>query len=548
MRKKQAGMKCIRAVSVLSALMIFATTVFNGCGNSTSGQGDSVGTTEGSEEILKIGIVNKGYGDEFAYKLAETFEKKTGIVTEVVKSSSASWTENVIKSGAKNNDIDVFFDIGEGLMKNLAVKNYLQGYDRAYVDLSDIYDEKLEGYNVDRTLEEMVFPYSLAACTWGGAEEGYGDGKQYFVNWATGMEGLIYNVGLFEKYNLSIPKTTNEMFELLEQMKTLNNGSYAENNDGRKIYPFAYSGKVNYLTYPATVWMAQYDGINTFNNTLKGKDADGNYSPESAKTAGKLSALQIVGELLDQEHKYSDSNSTSQSFTNVQVLFLDEQAFMMSTGDWLEREMSSNFESGSNVAFMPIPVNSDVVNNCTTVKTDEQLAEVISYIDGELAERPAYVSDEELAYLESVRSMYCCEGNQHVAYIPAYSNNIEAGKQFLQFMLSKEGQEIMLEYAYGNMAMLNVDISEFDYYDSLSQLQQSKYSIFYNATLVGNNYVHPMNYAGGVKIWYGDTMENVFGTVKTSASYKTPLKVFQDTYSDVRKQWSEWVTKAGVSN
>ena len=519
------------------ALITIMLMLCCGCSAKTQG-GSGVG---GNSETLKIGVENKGYGDEFAYKLVEAFTKKTGIKAEVTKSSSVDWIDNVLRAGAKNNDIDVFFDINEGYMKTVAVEGYLTGYDRAYADISDIYDTVPDGYDTDKTLEELVFPYSLAACTWGGDEEGYGDGKQYFLNWATGLEGLMYNVGLFEKYNLSVPKTTQELFSLMDQMKAVDNGKYAKNDEGLTIYPFAYSGKVNYTSYLATVWMAQYDGVDTFDNMLKGKDADGNYSVNSLRTAGRLSAMQNVAQMLDQDKKYSDPNATAQSFTNVQVLFLDEQAFMMSTGDWLEREMSSNFDKNADISFMKIPVNSDIIKNCTTVTTDKQLSEVVSYVDGDIKERPAYVSDKDLAYIQSARSMYCCEGNQHIAYIPAYSNNIDAAKQFLQFVVSKEGQEIMLESAYGNMAMLNVDVTEFEGYKDLSQLQQSKYQLLYGATLVGNRYVHPMNYAGGVKVWYGDTMEAAFGAIKSSDAYRAPADFFMTTYNNVSTEWADWV-------
>ena len=106
----------------------------------------------------------------------------------------------------------------------------------------------------------------------------------------------------------------------------------------------------------------------------------------------------------------------------------------------------------------------------------------------------------------------------------------------------------MLEYAYGNMAMLDIDISKFDYYSSLSALQKSKYNLLNNATFVGNNFVHPMNYAGEVRVWYGTTLEIMFGTNKASSSYKTPMEAFNDTYNSVNQNWDNWIAKAGVSN
>ena len=534
--------KLIASALALAMILPMALT---GCDNNGGGNGGKVDSS-----VLQIGVENKGYGDEFARQLAQAFEAKTGIKTQVVKSNSSDWTETALLSGAKNNDIDVIFDINNLAMKNLATAYYVDGCERAYADLSDIYDAPLEGYNSEKTLEEMVFPYSLAACTWGGEDQGYGDGKQYFVTWASGVEGLVYNKSLFAKYGFSVPKTTDEMFAMMDKMKTLNNGSYAVNDEGYSIYPFSFSGKANYLHYPQLVWWAQYDGIDAFNNILQGKDANGNYAAESQKTIGKLSSFTHVADMLSSDNQYVDPNSSSYSFTDAQVFFLAEQAFMMSTGDWLEREMSTNFEGNMEIAFMRIPVNSDIIANCTSITSDAQLSEVISYIDGDTAEKPAYVSDEDLAYVRSARSMYCCEGNQHICYIPAYSNNIDAAKQFIQFMLSKEGQEIMLQYSYGNMAMLNVDPSQFNYYSQLSELQKSKLEIMQGnggATFVGKNYVHPMYYAGGMELCY-NVMEMSFGVAKNSGSYKSPKEFWENEFAMISGKFDTIMSQAGVSN
>ena len=538
-----------KVISLILALIMTISVVMAGCsspqGGTSGGSGESA-----TPATLQIGVENKGYGDQFAHKLAEAFEAKTGIDTMVVKSNSSDWTDTSMLAGSKNNDIDVIFDINNLAMKNLATAYYVDECERLYADLSDIYNAKLEGYNTDKTLKEMVFPYSLDACTWGGADKGYGDGKQYFVNWAAGVEGIVYNKSLFTKYGFSVPKTTDEMFALMDQMKTINNGTYAVNDEGYTVYPFSFSGKANYLHYPQLVWWAQYDGIDTFNNILQGKDANGNYAAESQKTIGKLSSFTIVADMLSSDNQYVDPNSSSYSFTDAQVFFLAEQAFMMSTGDWLEREMSTNFEGNMEIAFMRIPVNSDIIANCTSITSDEQLSAVISYIDGDTAEKPAFVSEADLAYVKSARSMYCSEGNQHICYIPAYSNNIDAAKQFIQFMLSKEGQEIMLQYSYGNMAMLNVDSTQFNYYSSLSNLQKSKLEIMQGnggATFVGKNYVHPMYYAGGMELCY-NVMEMSFGVDMNSGSHKTPREFWENEFAMISGKFDTIMSQAGVSN
>ncbi len=537
---------------LLAMVVVFTVLaqVLTGCslGRASGNEGGNAGE---KGTVLQIGIEAKGYGDEFAYKLAEAFQAKTGIKTEVAKSSAGEWTVAALTSGAKNNDIDVFFDIRDTAMKDIAVSHYLEGYERAYVDLSDLYDEVPEGYNTDKTLEELFDSYAVRACTWDVENEGFGDGKQYFVSYVAGMEGLMYNADLFEKYNLSVPKTTTEFFALLDQLKTIEKGGLAKNDDGRKIYPYVYSNTVRYTEFMSRVWWAQYDGLEAFNNVYEGKNAQGEYTAESAKTAGKLSALTHTAKLLAQDSGYTDPVAVGENFTNVQVMFLDNQAFMTTTGDWVEREMSGNFSGNApDIAFMRIPLNSDIIKKCDTVTTEERLVETVKYIDGDVAERPAYLSDADLALLSEARSIYSSEGNQHVAYIPAYSNMIDEAKDFIRFMLSKEGQEIMLQYSYGNMAPIITDVSKFKGYDSLSTLQKSKYEMMNTGsglTFVGENRSHPMAYAGGLEA-FQSSMEVAFGSVKTSKSYKAPMEYWEDDYQEVTGIWDDAVQKSGIKN
>ena len=534
--------------AVIVATVLAVAQVLTGC---SLGKAPTNGNT-GSGDELQIGVVAKGYGEKFARQLAAAYEAKTGVKTSIVKSSAATdWVAASLLAGEKTNDIDVYFDINPVLMKSVATSNYIKGYERAFVDLSDIYDEVPEGYGTEQPLEEMISEYALRASTWDIEEEGFGDGKQYFVCYASGIEGLVYNVKLFEQYGLKKPKTTTQFFALLDQIKTLGNGTYVRNDDGRDIYPYVYSGQVNYTNYLATVWWAQCDGVDSYYKALQGKEAGGNYTADSVKAQGKLSAMMHVAKLLDQTSGYTSNICYNQNFTNAQVLFLDNQAFMMSTGEWLEREMSANFDD-VDVAFMKIPVNSDIIMRCDSVTTEEQLVECLTYIDGETDVRPSYLSDSDLAILKEARSVYNSEGNQHLAYIPAYSNMKEEAKDFLRFMVSKEGQEIMLEYSYGNMAPLNVDVSKFDYYDKLSTLQKSKYALVNSnvgITLVGNNYSHPMAYAGTVQSFYDNpTLENAFGVVSTSSSFKTPKEIWNADYERMAADWEALMAQAGVSN
>lgn len=534
------------ALVLVMALQLAVT----GCGGKTGGNNGDTQSEKGTE--LKLGVVAKGYGDEYLYKMAEAFQEKTGIKTTVAKSNAeGDWVNASLQAGASNNDLDVILDIRNNAMKDVAVKGYVSGYDRAYVDLSDIYEEIVEGYSEGKKLKEILGEYVLSACTWDINGEGYGDGKQYFVPYATGYEGLIYNADLFEQYNLEIPKTTTEFFALCDKIKTINKGSYAKNKDGREIYPFVYSGKVSYSQFVADVWMAQYDSVATFNNMLQGKDKNGLYTAESTKTEGKLSAYTHVSKLISQKNGYVNTTNFTTSFTNAQLLFLDQQGFMTISGDWLEQEMASNVDTKDmNIKFMRIPVNSDIILKCDSVKSEEQLVETIAYIDGENGERPSYLSDADLERITEARSIYHCEGNQHIAFIPCTSDMIEEAKQFLLFMVSKEGQEIMLEYSHGNMAPLEIDYTQLKGYDTLSSLQKSKYDMMTSGigvTLIGQNLSYPMGYVSGIKT-ITSSLEGSFGVVDSSSSYKTPKELWNKEYEEYVKEWNTMMKNAGVSN
>jgi len=357
----------------LGLIVAMVCTAFIGCGSAKGNE--TGGAAKGTE--LQIGILAKGYGSEFVHELAKAFETKTGIKTKVVRDdASGSWIDGAMVGGPSINEVDVIFDIRDTLMNSVATAYQVDGYERHIADLSDIYASVPEGYDTEKTVAELFDPYLLRASTWDLEGEGYGDGKQYFVSYAAGLEGLIYNEDLFNKYNLELPRTSEEFFAVMDQMKGLN----AKNDEGRTIYPFCYANG-NYMNFLARAWWAQYDTVDGYNRTMEGKDASGNYTPESAKSAGKLSALQKIADIINMDGGYVSSNDFAQSFTDAQVKFLDNQAFMMVTGEWVEREMAGNFgDKQMNIKFMRIPVNSDITLVCDSVKTEEQLVEVIDYI------------------------------------------------------------------------------------------------------------------------------------------------------------------------
>lgn len=528
-------------------IAIFGTAIFTlsaAAGMSACGRGNNI-----SSDTLQIAVIDKGYGTDWLSELVETYKEKTGKKAEIVKNTpSSDWFRTSLEAGPSTNKVDLYFSIAANYHDDLLSKGQyaLQGYEYDYIleDLSDFYEETLDDYG--KSLKELMPEYYLDAVTF--------DGKQFSIPWALGLEGILYNTALFEKYGLSIPRTTDEMFELFDTIKTLNGGTYAQVEsgpaEGLNIYPVVYSATNNYTMYAWLTWWAQYEGTENFNDFLEGVNEDGQYTYEIFTQDGRVDALGIVSQMLNQTNGYSNVSYLNDTFTQSQLRFLNGEGFISFNGDWVEREAVANADADE-IAFMKTPVMSSVIKTLPdkTITTDEQLCEVIDYVDGITDKKPSYASDADIRRIADARSMACTEGDAHIAYIPAYAAHKEEAKDFLRFWLSEEGQNIQMQNGYGNVAPLLTDPTELPYYASLSDLQKSKFEIWRASQFIGRKYNTPMTYAGGLMVFRSDSAPEIaFGCDPLSASFRTAEAYVADEIVYYKARWAEIMRNAGVSN
>ena len=69
------------------ALLIIVVMLLQLLAGCSVGKAQQSASGKKTDKVLKLGVVAKGYGDEYVKQLAIAFEKKTGIKTEVSKSS-----------------------------------------------------------------------------------------------------------------------------------------------------------------------------------------------------------------------------------------------------------------------------------------------------------------------------------------------------------------------------------------------------------------------------------------------------------------------------
>ena len=528
----------------------------NNGGNENGGNNNGGGNENGGglgADALKIAVIAKGYGSVYAKALAKAYTKKTGVDAAVVRETvESSFVENSLKAGPDKNEIDLYFGIDNYPNFILAQNNFIEGYGRALADLSDIYESPAVGYkeldtNPALKVKDIIDPFMLDAFT-------FSDGKLYSAPYAAGVTGLIYNKTLWDSVNakltqngqaaLILPRTTEEMFALFDHIKALKDGSVPSSyRISSNAYPFVYSGTGSYMDVGFKAWFAQYEGQDFMGKFYEGKDINGVYTPEIYNTNGRLYSYETVRKIILSANGYTDPINFSIEFTKAQLDFLEGKAFFHFNGDWLERESSENFKPGDvDVAsFIKTPILSKIIDKLSSVNTDAQLSEAINYIDGGCA-RPSWLSAPDETLLREARNAVSTYGPALCALVPAYSKNLDTAKDFLKFMLSKEGQEIMLANSCGTMAPLTVDPAQFDYYKNATVLTKSKFDMMQGALYVGDTMKHPMQYLGGLRLQRSFSMEAAFG----GTAAQTAAQFMNDEYNKVKSIWADMMIHAGV--
>ena len=158
--------KKLKLTAAVLGMMLFSTGMMTACGgggDKTSGNGDV--------KEVQIGVVSKGYGNEFAQSLADAYNKLNAGVKVTVKKTTPTPTyqDSQLQLGKKKNNIDIIFTVTNTVFAT-------QGDATIYhwADLSDVYDSVAEGYaesDGQKTIKDLLDPSFVSNFT-------YSDGKQ----------------------------------------------------------------------------------------------------------------------------------------------------------------------------------------------------------------------------------------------------------------------------------------------------------------------------------------------------------------------------------
>lgn len=486
-------MKKLVTIAAVLLVIVFACTALVGC----NGKPD--------ENTLTIEVVNLGYGIQWLQDLADAYTAKHPEIKIDINPLTGSGGNDAINghSEALTGYTDIFafrpskyhFNCYQGAVNTSAGK-----IDCIYADLTDIYTQPYEdGSTILSKTDSSISDYLKV------------NGKYYGVNWADGFMGIVRNKDVWAQLGLTdddIPVTTDEMFALCDKILAKNSG----------IAPFIYSKNDEYYTSIWSVWMAQYEGAEAMANWNNGLDPLGNFSDGLYEYEGLEVALNVVNKLLEKkvegknkQYVYQHKDSDSNSFTDMQSYFLAGQAALCVNGSWLEIEMNKNKDAKAyNIDYIKMPVVSAVLDTLPnkSVTTDEQLAEVIRYIDalddGKEATKPSYVTEADLARITEARHYaYIRSGCDHTMVVAGWSEKIDLAKDFIRFMYSDEGMKVYYK-AQGGLS-LPAKLSSKTYDD----LEMTTFTKSVNAAMKTGYYAE-MFVPGAAKIYSLAGVSNVF--------------------------------------
>ncbi len=413
----------------------------------TAGSMAACGESENKgKDVVQLYYWNAGYGIEWLNEIADNFNNNNAqYKVEIEESANQTTVTSTLMSGEMN-PYDLYIT---GLSSWAGTEPDME-------NLNDLLDSK---YGTEsKTLREKMNSYALKMKEHNGEVRSLGIGSD--------AQGMFYNADMFTKYNLTVPRTSDEMEALAWEIQGRTD---MKTSDGVKISAFAHFKDENngYWKYVYEPWVVQYMGVDEYvNNFMKLKNANGeeqkdvlygNTAAGADNTANdaRYKVMQALERMLTKDTVHARSNEDSH--TTMQTAFLNGQSAMMTNGSWLKNEMSVS-DGSLNFLMMRTPVLSAITETLEDKNmTDTELSAIIGAIDEEKSYEETKtslnmpeLSENDYNRIYEARGITYgsgANGGTHV-FIPKYSDAKEAAKEFLRYLYSDEGIAIWMKYQH----------------------------------------------------------------------------------------------------
>ena len=583
--------KTTKAISLLLSALCVCTGL-TACNRGNGGNGGGGGAVIDDAKTINIKCRKAGFGTDWLYELKGKFEEAY---------TAEGYKVNILTPGNSIKD-DV-------LIKELAL-----GYNATKVDLyisSGATPDKV-GQNGDygvlvEDLSELV--YNQTAISYSGAEESKkvseklsadvlpymtdSYGKVYAYNWAQTSGGLVVNTRKLASYGLSVPKTTNEMFQCFEEIYCGN--SKMPGSMETSTYPITYvpgtAGGSGYALCFTYAMVAQYD-IDFFNQYWSYQKTDENGAAVNM-TDEECFALYnhpALAEMLAVAYRTFDMNlaapgSTSQTVDQAQAKIMGDvdDAVFMFNGDWMLNEVKLNYPDELNdIDFCNYPVVSAVGTklfgaNTAYNKSEAECDALLSYIIGLVDENKSIeeivasvaankgvtITEADAQEVARARGVSYSRGVEHVAYVTKDTTKKDIVSLFLRMMSSDDFGKTFNNVANGTSPYFAQEntTSKYDFVKNASKIPTNRYFSLISLSTGARGYRKLLNRNsafitdGGNLPSYISEKSRVSiytedGNKKADANasvYAAAAQTFlTNELNDVKKNWQNYKESAGL--
>lgn len=534
--------------------LLFCFSSLAACGGRQNDNVDSDGNVvTDPAKILDIGLWNSGYGVDWVYALAEDFKSThPGVAVNISAQSGQTGTGlfyNTITTGASANKIDLYFAYGPKYLQYVTGEH---ASNKLLEPLDDVLNYTVSGES--KTIKEKIGSSILDVLTYDNGTDDTADDVTYALPYGSGYNGIIYNAKEFEKYGLTVPRTTNELKNLVDtaiETTPYNGKTKGSSANTTKAVFIHHAG---YWQSSVIGWWLQYEGSENFNKFWTFEHVDiANMKTQKDKyyQDGLVKGLETLEAIITPAGAtYVGSNTLD--YMPKQSRFLEnEDALMYACGSWLETEMKKgdDFDASTmnNFKMMKLPVLSDVKDKLSEGnRTETKLRELIDYVDGVKTEKPAWATDEDVATVRFARNCYTSQTASGSAAIPSYSPAKELAKEFLKYFYSDRGMKI---YAQTQHTVLPVTADSATLYDDIDKSTWSAFSkSVFDLTsdvdgYVGMNLNHPIYYRGGLTELFHSTPETAFTNV-SNTDRKNTAQFLDSEWSELMGMWDVYYGSA----
>ena len=502
---------------------------------------------------LQIWCKKAGYGVDWLYDALEAFveedwvKEKYGTVTYDEPDTDGLATSGLDWLVGGGTDYDIVMPTG-GLTSGTYLDNY-----NMFEDLTSLYNTTIPGE--ENTLIQKMIPEIAADNLL--TIKGHDNPVRYSIPWVNGAHGWFYNETTLKQYLMTVdsdwtgdyatmPRTTNEFISMLDDVKDAIYQNPKTRGKDWAIYHHAASA--SYWTSDATVWWAQYDGINGYNNYFELQneydEVDMTAAAENTESIGRLRGLQALDDIISYENGYVWAEDKLDSYTvTLGWLRYGIRCVFTSNGDWVENETDAYKKNGEILRMMKTPVISSIVEKLSfgaMPNADEILSEIIRCIDlgmnvddtaRSCIQMGVDITEDDYITVKLARNTVSRIGGYGM-YIPSYSDAKPLAKDFMLFLASDKGIEIMIKN--GIYSCYNYDYTaKADVTANLSQMRKDFIKIMDDARDVGGLLRNPESFAsvyyGKFKPWSSLEYPHI-GQAFLAKNGKTPEQVWQGCF------------------